>query len=499
VCPSTAEGSPILLPAPGAIWICPGVKCGATHKNPCDGVMNKCPHCNLSYGLGPVSPKLLRAATESKTPEAMKREAEDQRLAYITVGGSSTKRAELRNIHCFGQFVSLPGVRHTGCPGAPRIIFTQRVIKTLITGMFSRAGYPGGEVSDFQPVYGAIKPVSNITAEELHIAAYKAKWSELPAPGWKGKLSENLKIGLIEASFTMMCQAFVYAYGQNFQQDLTNARAAYENIIEKDPDNWPADKREALINAIFSDYSRRVHEQQKDWSVDQRYAWEKEGWSGEPTGEGMFYPIRPVCGYTLDYLTAIVEPVEAKHRELYAEVAFAPTIPSKGKTGGSGLDDQEDETPLNQKSGADPDSKEKVAKQLAAAQKLLKASEEKVAKLEKAEETRKAKAKLKQENREAYRTLVGTEKTGSSETKTEATVLPPPKPNGGKGSKGGKGGKVAKTGRNEKKIPEESLIPLPAISEQLPLALGREYAERGFKSEFTARVRVRVCATLQLG
>ncbi len=44
--------------------------------------------------------------------------------------------------------------------------------------------------------------------------------------------------------------------------------------------------------------------------------------------------------------------------------------------------------------------KEKVAKQLTAVQKLLKASEEKVAKLEKAEETRKAKAKLKQENRE---------------------------------------------------------------------------------------------------
>ena len=52
VCPSTAEGSPILLPAPGAIWICPGVKCGATHMNPCDGVMNKCPHCNLSYMYG---------------------------------------------------------------------------------------------------------------------------------------------------------------------------------------------------------------------------------------------------------------------------------------------------------------------------------------------------------------------------------------------------------------------------------------------------------------
>ncbi len=78
---------------------------------------------------------------ESKTPEAMKREAEEQRLAYITVGGSSTSRVELRNIHRFGHFVSLPGVRHTGCPDAPRIIFTQRVIKTLITVLFSRAGH----------------------------------------------------------------------------------------------------------------------------------------------------------------------------------------------------------------------------------------------------------------------------------------------------------------------------------------------------------------------
>jgi Spy/CpxP family protein refolding chaperone len=139
----------------------------------------------------------------------------------------------------------------------------------------------------------------------------------------------------------------------------------------------------------------------------------------------MFYPIRPVCGYTLDYLTAIVEPVEEKHRELYAEVAFAPTTTSRGKTGGSGWDDQEDEILLNQKSGGDLDSKEKLAKQFAASQKLLKAAEEKVTKLEKAEETRKAKAKLKQEKREAQRTLVGTDKTGSSETKTEATVLPP--------------------------------------------------------------------------
>ena len=88
----------------------------------------------------------------------------------------------------------------------------------MITVLFSRAGHPGGEVSDFQPVYGAIKPVSNITAEELHTAAYKAKWSELPAPGWKGKPSGDLKIGLIEASFAMMCQVFVYAYGQNFSK-----------------------------------------------------------------------------------------------------------------------------------------------------------------------------------------------------------------------------------------------------------------------------------------
>jgi len=425
---------------------------------------------------------------ESKTPEAMKREAEEQRLAYITVGGSSTSRVELRNIHRFGQFVSQPGVRHAGCPGAPRIIFTPRVIKTLITVLFSRAGHPGGEVSDFQPVYGAIKTVSNITAEELHTAACKAKWSELPAPGWKGKPSGDLKIGLIEASFDMMCQVFIYAYGKNFQQDLSNARAAYNNIIEKDPDSWPADKREALINSIFSDYSRRVHEQQKDWSVDQRYAWEKEGWSGEPTGEGMFYPIRPVCGYTLDYLTAIVEPVEAKHRELYAEVTFAPTTPLKGKTGGSGWDDQEDEIPLNQKSGGDLDSKEKVAKQLAASQKLLKAAEEEIAKLKRAEEARKAKAKLKQENREAHRTPVGTDKTGSSERQTKATILPPPKPKAereNKGGKGGKGGKGTKTGRSEKESSKEGSEPFPSISEPLPLALGREYAERGFKSEFT--------------
>ena len=92
--------------------------------------------------------------------------------------------------------------------------------------------------------------MSNITAEELHTAACKAKWSELPAPGWKGKPSGDLKIGLIEASFAMMCQVFVYAYGKNFQQDMTNARAAYDHIIEKDPDNWPADKREALSHQL---------------------------------------------------------------------------------------------------------------------------------------------------------------------------------------------------------------------------------------------------------
>ena len=442
-CPVGPEGSPTLLPAPGSIWNCPGRGCGAVHQNPCDGVMRTCPSCNTPYGLGNVLPKNLKPQCESKSREVQMREAEEQRLAYVLgSGGHETKR--LRTIK--GPFemqtwLAQGAVIHSSIPGLPAVEVGLRHVKGFSGCFFSATGAHGLNVVDFQARYGKIPPLE-VSVDAFRDKAIKAKWgdTDMRPPVWAGQgaLTQDQRIGLLEQAYSHMADFFVFVYGPNFRPDMVTARAAYEHFIQLDPDNWSADRREALINSIFSDYSRRVAAQQQDWSMDQRVAWEREGWLTKPQLPGQVFAIRPLCFYSKDFIKAVMEPYDNKMRELLSDTQFGKKGPTRTVKSVS-QEEQEDSFPINHKSGAKAEDKEGSEKQISTMLKQLQSKDEEIAKLKKAEETHKEEKRKADEKRASA-------KTGSTEASTSERVkvkIPEPRPRGGKG-KGSQVGEVLK-------------------------------------------------------
>ena len=475
-CPVGPEGSPTLLPAPGSIWNCPGRGCGAVHQNPCDGVMRTCPSCNTPYGLGNVLPKNLKPQCESKSREVQMREAEEQRLAYVLgSGGHETKR--LRTIK--GPFemqtwLAQGAVIHSSIPGLPAVEVGLRHVKGFSGCFFSATGAHGLNVVDFQARYGKIPPLE-VSVDAFRDKAIKAKWgdTDMRPPVWAGQgaLTQDQRIGLLEQAYSHMADFFVFVYGPNFRPDMVTARAAYEHFIQLDPDNWSADRREALINSIFSDYSRRVAAQQQDWSMDQRVAWEREGWLTKPQLPGQVFAIRPLCYYSTDFIKAVMEPYDDKMRKLLSDTQFGKKGPTRTVKSGS-QEEQEDSFPINHKSGVKAEDKEGSEKQIFTMMKQLKSKDEEIAKLKKAEETRKEKQRKAEEKRASA-------KTGSTEDSTserDKVKIPEPRPRGGKG-KGSRAGEVLKTTGCARELFVDESSSQPKEMSQIPIALGVMYAE----------------------
>ena len=480
VCPAPpGKGSPLLLPAPGSMSLCPGKNCGATIHNGSRSAVCRCPSCGIQFGYGETLSKDLRPTNESKSTAKLNSEGAESRLAYVfRSGGKATSANSQSLVYDLQKLLSKAAAHHASVKGAPPHVFTTRHVKFGPTVKFSIDGTDGMHLRDFGMCYTEILKLKN-SADEILKEATKDKLATeyQKAPNWNFSAghTDDLKIGSINAAFTAMRAFFVFCYGKNFEGDMDSAEKAYTYLVAKEPTLWGPERRVLVIMSIFIDYARRVTLQCEDYSYDQRYAWEKPTWAGasdrEDAEENLLgeiegdaiYPVRPLLYSTsITFLESCEKPIDDRQHaiskgafgEMEGCASARPKSHNNSSKSGADTQGEEDTDPpipiAGTKSGAgsgtsNTDQSSKVKAQLTAALKQIAEGEAKIAKFE-AKEAQRLKSKL--EWAEKKRDTLPAPKEVSLGDPTGEPDTPPTTGAPGRGRGRSKKGGVPKTGAN---------------------------------------------------